>query len=154
MKERNVFFLRRVPQNQDSVNTDTVCRLYEVGRQRLAEEEEEDEEDQVPTLSFFDSGVAPTPLSVSNLTVFLRRQEDDEQDEDDDDDDDSDDDDVDDTDPLIAELENGGEDDDEDGNDELSPSDEEVSRLLEDEDDSDNDDGDQDGDNGELFFSL
>lgn len=33
-------------QNQDSVNTDTVCRLYEVGRQRLAEEEE-DEEDQV-----------------------------------------------------------------------------------------------------------
>lgn len=39
----SVFF----PQNQDSVNTDTVCRLYEVGRQRLAEEEEEDEEDQV-----------------------------------------------------------------------------------------------------------
>ena len=39
--------LRSVPQNQDSVNTDTVCRLYEVGRQRLAEEEEEDEEDQV-----------------------------------------------------------------------------------------------------------
>lgn len=38
------------PQNQDSVNTDTVCRLYEVGRQRLAEEEEEDEEDQVGSL--------------------------------------------------------------------------------------------------------
>lgn len=37
-------------QNQDSVNTDTVCRLYEVGRQRLAEEEEEDEEDQVLNL--------------------------------------------------------------------------------------------------------
>uniref|UniRef100_A0A671YBH0 DDB1- and CUL4-associated factor 1 n=1 Tax=Sparus aurata TaxID=8175 RepID=A0A671YBH0_SPAAU len=36
-----------VIENQDSVNTDTVCRLYEVGRQRLAEEEEEDEEDQV-----------------------------------------------------------------------------------------------------------
>uniref|UniRef100_A0A8C7X2W0 DDB1 and CUL4 associated factor 1 n=1 Tax=Oryzias sinensis TaxID=183150 RepID=A0A8C7X2W0_9TELE len=35
-----------VIENQDSVNTDTVCRLYEVGRQRLAEEEEEDEEDQ------------------------------------------------------------------------------------------------------------
>uniref|UniRef100_A0A3B4BEL7 Uncharacterized protein n=1 Tax=Periophthalmus magnuspinnatus TaxID=409849 RepID=A0A3B4BEL7_9GOBI len=34
-----------VIENQDSVNTDTVCRLYEVGRQRLAEEEE-DEEDQ------------------------------------------------------------------------------------------------------------
>lgn len=39
-----------VPQNQDSVNTDTVCRLYEVGRQRLAEEEEEDDEDQVLSL--------------------------------------------------------------------------------------------------------
>lgn len=35
-----------VQQNQDSINMDTVCRLYEVGRQRLAEEEE-DEEDQV-----------------------------------------------------------------------------------------------------------
>uniref|UniRef100_A0A3P9JK53 DDB1- and CUL4-associated factor 1 n=1 Tax=Oryzias latipes TaxID=8090 RepID=A0A3P9JK53_ORYLA len=130
-----------VIENQDSVNTDTVCRLYEVGRQRLAEEEEEDEEDQ----------------------------EDDDQDEDDDDDDDSDDD-VD-TDPLIAELENenGGEDedDDDDGNEALSPSDEEVARLLEDdgdveedddededeedddneEDDSDNDDADLEGDN-------
>uniref|UniRef100_A0A8C7X1R9 DDB1- and CUL4-associated factor 1 n=1 Tax=Oryzias sinensis TaxID=183150 RepID=A0A8C7X1R9_9TELE len=131
-----------VIENQDSVNTDTVCRLYEVGRQRLAEEEEEDEEDQ----------------------------EDDDQDEDDDDDDDSDDD-VD-TDPLIAELENenGGEDDDDDGNEALSPSDEEVARLLEDdgdveedddededeedddneEDDSDNDDADLEGDNGEY----
>lgn len=130
-----------VIENQDSVNTDTVCRLYEVGRQRLAEEEEEDEEDQ----------------------------EDDDQEEDDDDDEDSDDD-VD-TDPLIAELENenGGEDEDDeedDGNDEFSPSDDEVARLLEDdvdvgddddddeeddddndEDDSDNDDIDLDGDN-------
>lgn len=26
---------------------DTVCRLYEVGRQRLAEDEEDEEEDQV-----------------------------------------------------------------------------------------------------------
>ncbi|ROI74347.1 DDB1- and CUL4-associated factor 1 [Anabarilius grahami] len=34
-----------VIENQDSINMDTVCRLYEVGRQRLAEEEE-DEEDQ------------------------------------------------------------------------------------------------------------
>uniref|UniRef100_A0A8D0D401 DDB1- and CUL4-associated factor 1 n=1 Tax=Sander lucioperca TaxID=283035 RepID=A0A8D0D401_SANLU len=127
-----------VIENQDSVNTDTVCRLYEVGRQRLAEEEEEDEDDQ----------------------------EDDDQEEDDDDDEDSDDD-VD-TDPLIAELENenGGEDEDDeeedDGNDEFSPSDEEVARILEedvdvgdeddeddnDEDDSDNDDVDLDGDNG------
>ncbi|KTG35352.1 hypothetical protein cypCar_00040885, partial [Cyprinus carpio] len=36
-----------VIENQDSINMDTVCRLYEVGRQRLAEEEE-DEEDQTP----------------------------------------------------------------------------------------------------------
>uniref|UniRef100_A0A3P9DC35 DDB1- and CUL4-associated factor 1 n=1 Tax=Maylandia zebra TaxID=106582 RepID=A0A3P9DC35_9CICH len=41
-----------VIENQDSVNTDTVCRLYEVGRQRLAEEEEEDEEDQVLFIFF------------------------------------------------------------------------------------------------------
>lgn len=36
-------------QNQssmDALNMDTVCRLYEVGRQRLAEDEDE-EEDQV-----------------------------------------------------------------------------------------------------------
>lgn len=49
-RRRKFCFL--VPQNQDSVNTDTVCRLYEVGRQRLAEEEEEDEEDQVLIQSF------------------------------------------------------------------------------------------------------
>lgn len=30
----------------DALNMDTVCRLYEVGRQRLAEDEDE-EEDQV-----------------------------------------------------------------------------------------------------------
>lgn len=41
-----------VKQNQDSINMDTVCRLYEVGRQRLAEEEE-DEEDQVRHTYFF-----------------------------------------------------------------------------------------------------
>ncbi|CAL8325380.1 unnamed protein product [Merluccius merluccius] len=115
-----------VIENQDSVNTDTVCRLYEVGRQRLAEEEEEDEEDQ----------------------------EDDEQEEDDDDDDDSDDDDVD-TDPLIAELENDNgedeedeDDEEEDGNDDFSPSDdEEVARLLEEDGDEEEDDDDDDSDN-------
>ncbi|KAM9786000.1 DDB1- and CUL4-associated factor 1 [Neosynchiropus ocellatus] len=133
-----------VIENQDSVNTDTICRLYEVGRQRLAEEEEEDEEDQ---------------------------DDDQEEDDDDEDDDDDSDDDVD-TDPLVAELdnENGGEDEDEeeddDGNEDYSPSDDEVARLLEDDadggeddddddddedddndDDSDNDDADPDGDN-------
>lgn len=41
-------------QNQssmDALNMDTVCRLYEVGRQRLAEDEDE-EEDQVSVSEF------------------------------------------------------------------------------------------------------
>ncbi|XP_057681856.1 DDB1- and CUL4-associated factor 1-like [Corythoichthys intestinalis] len=120
-----------VIENQDSNNTDTVCRLYEVGRQRLAEEEE-DEEDQ----------------------------EDDDQEEDDDEDDDDSDDDVD-TDPLIAELENeNGGDEDDDGNDEFSPSDEEVARLLEeeldggDEEDDDDDDNDDDSDNDDAELDV
>ncbi|NWS57108.1 DCAF1 factor, partial [Chunga burmeisteri] len=32
--------------SMDAMNMDTVCRLYEVGRQRLAEDEEDEEEDQ------------------------------------------------------------------------------------------------------------
>ncbi|MGH0181756.1 UNVERIFIED_CONTAM: hypothetical protein FKN15_007446 [Acipenser sinensis] len=52
--KRNIFDLctdtkdcyMAVIENQDALNMDTVCRLYEVGRQRLAEEEE-DEEDQL-----------------------------------------------------------------------------------------------------------
>lgn len=36
----------------DALNMDTVCRLYEVGRQRLAEDEDE-EEDQVSCLGNF-----------------------------------------------------------------------------------------------------
>ncbi|XP_056279423.1 DDB1- and CUL4-associated factor 1-like isoform X1 [Pseudoliparis swirei] len=113
-----------VIENQDSVNTDTVCRLYEVGRQRLAEEEEEDEEDQ----------------------------EDDDQ-EDDDDDEDSDDD-VDDTDPLVAELEDEEEEEEEDdGNDEFSPSDEEVSRLLGGGGDDDSDNGGGGGNRTFLYDS-
>uniref|UniRef100_A0A3B3SED2 DDB1- and CUL4-associated factor 1 n=1 Tax=Paramormyrops kingsleyae TaxID=1676925 RepID=A0A3B3SED2_9TELE len=118
-----------VIENQDSINMDTVCRLYEVGRQRLAEEEE-DEEDQ----------------------------EDEDQEEDDDDDDDDSDDDLDDidTDPLLAELENGNG-GDEDGERDFSLSDDEqVNRLLgadgdegeedEEEEDDDSDDNDEDGD--------
>ncbi|KAF4109544.1 hypothetical protein G5714_008796 [Onychostoma macrolepis] len=107
-----------VIENQDSINMDTVCRLYEVGRQRLAEEEE-DEEDQ----------------------------EEDDQDEDDDDDSDDDMDDID-TDPLLAELENennGEEEEEEDGEQDFSPSDdEEVARLLDEEADDDDDDDDDD----------
>ncbi|KAJ8400883.1 hypothetical protein AAFF_G00392370 [Aldrovandia affinis] len=120
-----------VIENQDSINMDTVCRLYEVGRQRLAEEEE-DEEDQ---------------------------EDEDQEDEDEDDDDDSDDDldDID-TDPLLAELENengGGE----DGEHDFSPSDdEEVAHLLaadgEDEDEDDEDDDDDDSDDNEEDTEL
>ncbi|KAM6977034.1 DDB1- and CUL4-associated factor 1 isoform 2-T2 [Aplochiton taeniatus] len=111
-----------VIENQDSVNTDTVCKLYEVGRQRLAEEEE-DEDDQ----------------------------EDDDQEEEDDDDEDESDDDID-TDPLIAEMENdnGGEDEEEeDGNDDFTPSeDDEVARLLEEDgEEEEEDDDDEDDDN-------
>lgn len=35
----------------DAMNMDTVCRLYEVGRQRLAEDEEDEEEDQVRSVN-------------------------------------------------------------------------------------------------------
>lgn len=35
----------------DAMNMDTVCRLYEVGRQRLAEDEEDEEEDQVRSMA-------------------------------------------------------------------------------------------------------
>ncbi|KAG9330130.1 hypothetical protein JZ751_027242 [Albula glossodonta] len=138
LREASQAALCLAPQNQDSINMDTVCRLYEVGRQRLAEEEE-DEEDQ---------------------------EDEDQEDEDEDDEDDSDDDldDID-TDPLLAELENenGGE---EDGEHDFSPSDdEEVARLLdadgeeeeeeeedEDDDEDDDDDSDDNDDDAELML--
>ncbi|XP_010874181.3 DDB1- and CUL4-associated factor 1 isoform X2 [Esox lucius] len=120
-----------VIENQDSVNTDTVCRLYEVGRQRLAEEEE-DEDDQ----------------------------EDDDQEDDDDDEDDSDDDMDTDPLVTELDNDNGGEDeeDEEDGNNDFSPSDdEEVARLLEadgeeeeDDEDDEDDDSDDDEEDGDL----
>ncbi|KAG7235646.1 hypothetical protein INR49_002408 [Caranx melampygus] len=65
-----------VIENQDTVSLDTVCRLYEVGRQKLAEEGDDDEDDE-------------------------DQDDDDSSDTDDDDDDD----DID-TDPLIDELAN------------------------------------------------
>uniref|UniRef100_A0A672L6Y3 DDB1- and CUL4-associated factor 1 n=1 Tax=Sinocyclocheilus grahami TaxID=75366 RepID=A0A672L6Y3_SINGR len=40
-----------VIENQDSINMDTVCRLYEVGRQRLAEEEEDEEDQQTAPIT-------------------------------------------------------------------------------------------------------
>nr|XP_014341962.1 PREDICTED: protein VPRBP isoform X2 [Latimeria chalumnae] len=95
--------------SMDSLNMDTICRLYEVGRQRLAEEE--DEEDQ---------------------------EEEGQEEEDDDDDDDDSEDDLDDldTDALLeAELEedenNENENAGEDGENDFSPSDnEELANLL------------------------
>ncbi|KAG8128315.1 putative Protein VPRBP isoform 1 protein [Naja naja] len=39
--------------SMDAMNMDTVCRLYEVGRQRLAEDEEDEEEDQVRNNTFW-----------------------------------------------------------------------------------------------------
>ncbi|KAL2101978.1 hypothetical protein ACEWY4_003739 [Coilia grayii] len=125
-----------VIENQDAINMDTVCRLYEVGRQRLAEEEE-DEEDQ-------------------------EEEEQEEDDDDDDSEDDMDDIDMDDieTDPILAELENdnNGEEEEEDGDNDFSPSDdEEVARLLqeegdEEEDDDDDDDSDDNDDDPELVL--
>uniref|UniRef100_A0AAZ3QAT9 LisH domain-containing protein n=1 Tax=Oncorhynchus tshawytscha TaxID=74940 RepID=A0AAZ3QAT9_ONCTS len=111
-----------VIENQDSINMDTVCRLYEVGRQRLAEEgeDEEDQEDQ-----------------------------DDDEDSDDDDDEDDDDDDME-TDPLLAELIEGG-DGEEDGGNDFSPSDDEaVARLLHAEEDDDDDDEDDSNNDAEI----
>uniref|UniRef100_A0A8C9REW9 DDB1- and CUL4-associated factor 1 n=1 Tax=Scleropages formosus TaxID=113540 RepID=A0A8C9REW9_SCLFO len=119
-----------VIENQDSINMDTVCRLYEVGRQRLAEEEEDDED-----------------------------QDEDQEEDDDDDDSDDDLDDIE-TDPLLAELENenGGEEDGE--HDFSLSDDEEVARLLQadneegdgdDDDDEDDDDSDDNDEDAELI---
>uniref|UniRef100_A0A8C0BVQ4 DDB1- and CUL4-associated factor 1 n=1 Tax=Buteo japonicus TaxID=224669 RepID=A0A8C0BVQ4_9AVES len=108
--------------SMDAMNMDTVCRLYEVGRQRLAEDEEDEEEDQ----------------------------EEEEQEEEDDDEDDDDTDDLDelDTDQLLeAELEEdeNNENAGEDGENDFSPSDdEELANLLEEGDDGEDEDSDAD----------
>ncbi|POI33346.1 hypothetical protein CIB84_002902, partial [Bambusicola thoracicus] len=108
--------------SMDSMNMDTVCRLYEVGRQRLAEDEEDEEEDQ----------------------------EEEEQEEEDDDEDDDDTDDLDelDTDQLLeAELEEdeNNENAGEDGENDFSPSDdEELANLLEEGDEGEDEDSDAD----------
>nr|KAF6473842.1 DDB1 and CUL4 associated factor 1 [Rousettus aegyptiacus] len=104
----------------DALNMDTVCRLYEVGRQRLAEDEDEEED-----------------------------QEEEEQEEEDDDEDDDDTDDLDelDTDQLLeAELEedDNNENAGEDGDNDFSPSDEELANLLEEGEDGEDEDSDAD----------
>ncbi|XP_043406304.1 DDB1- and CUL4-associated factor 1 isoform X6 [Chelonia mydas] len=111
--------------SMDAMNMDTVCRLYEVGRQRLAEDEEDEEEDQKP-------------------------MEEEEQEEEDDDEDDDDTDDLDelDTDQLLeAELEEdeNNENAGEDGDNDFSPSDdEELANLLEEGDEGEDEDSDAD----------
>ncbi|XP_072506538.1 DDB1- and CUL4-associated factor 1 isoform X6 [Notamacropus eugenii] len=109
--------------SMDALNMDTVCRLYEVGRQRLAEDEDE-EEDQ-------------------------KRMEEEEQEEEDDDEDDDDTDDLDelDTDQLLeADLEEdeNNENAGEDGDNDFSPSDEELANLLEEGDEGEDEDSDAD----------
>uniref|UniRef100_A0A6Q2XLY0 DDB1- and CUL4-associated factor 1 n=1 Tax=Esox lucius TaxID=8010 RepID=A0A6Q2XLY0_ESOLU len=54
-----------VIENQDSISMDTVCRLYEVGRQRLPEEGEDDE-DQVKA-----SKRLPLPSRLRNSMVIM-----------------------------------------------------------------------------------
>ncbi|XP_030424196.1 DDB1- and CUL4-associated factor 1 isoform X3 [Gopherus evgoodei] len=111
--------------SMDAMNMDTVCRLYEVGRQRLAEDEEDEEEDQKP-------------------------MEEEEQEEEDDDEDDDDTDDLDelDTDQLLeAELEEdeNNENAGEDGDNDFAPSDdEELANLLEEGDEGEDEDSDAD----------
>uniref|UniRef100_A0A8D0G368 DDB1- and CUL4-associated factor 1 n=1 Tax=Sphenodon punctatus TaxID=8508 RepID=A0A8D0G368_SPHPU len=107
--------------SMDAMNMDTVCRLYEVGRQRLAEDEEDEEEDQ---------------------------EEEEQEEEDDDEDDDTDDLDELDTDQLLeADLEEdeNNENAGEDGENDFSPSDdEELANLLEEGDEGEDEDSDAD----------
>ncbi|XP_068109089.1 DDB1- and CUL4-associated factor 1 isoform X2 [Hyperolius riggenbachi] len=107
----------------DALNMDTVCRLYEVGRQRLAEDEDEEEDQD---------------------------EEDQEDEEDDDDDDDSDD--LEPLlDPEIEEEEEAGEQAGEDGENDFSPSDdEELANLLDDDDDGDEEGHDEDDDDSDV----
>ncbi|XP_037304281.2 DDB1- and CUL4-associated factor 1-like [Pungitius pungitius] len=107
-----------VIENQDTVSLDTVCRLYEVGRQKLAEEGDDDDQDE--------------------------DQDDDDDDSSDTDDDDDDDEDMD-LDPLLEELANNSDPENEDGPN--SSSNEEIADLLgsnSGDDDTDQSDGSDD----------
>uniref|UniRef100_A0A8V5HH54 DDB1- and CUL4-associated factor 1 n=1 Tax=Melopsittacus undulatus TaxID=13146 RepID=A0A8V5HH54_MELUD len=50
--------------SMDAMNMDTVCRLYEVGRQRLAEDEEDEEDDQVRTMTLTYLFKSSYPLQI------------------------------------------------------------------------------------------
>ncbi|XP_040890661.1 DDB1- and CUL4-associated factor 1-like isoform X2 [Toxotes jaculatrix] len=114
-----------VIENQDTVSLDMVCRLYEVGRQKLAEEGDDDDQDD-------------------------EDQDDDDSSDTDDDDDDDDDDDLD-TDPLLEELANN--DNPENGDRADSPMDEEIAGLLASNSDDDNNDDDDSEDSDHSYRS-
>ncbi|XP_031159460.1 DDB1- and CUL4-associated factor 1-like isoform X2 [Sander lucioperca] len=114
-----------VIENQDTVSLDTVCRLYEVGRHKLAEEGDDDDQDD-------------------------EDQDDDDSSDTDDDDDDDDDDDME-TDPLLEELANN--DDPENDDSPPSPTDEEIADLLGSNSSDDNSDDDDDDDDDESADS-
>ncbi|KAM3620844.1 uncharacterized protein V6R79_002806 [Siganus canaliculatus] len=111
-----------VIENQDTVSLDTVCRLYEVGRQKLAEEGDDDD------------------------------QEDEDQDDDDSSDSDDDDDDEGDTEPLMEELNSDDGDNGERPRsptedeiaDLLADNSDDGNTADDDDDDDDDDDGDLD----------
>ncbi|XP_072237664.1 DDB1- and CUL4-associated factor 1-like isoform X1 [Leuresthes tenuis] len=113
-----------VIENQDAVSLDTVCRLYEVGRQKLAEEGDDDQDED--------------------------QDEDDSSDTDDDDEDD-DDDDLD-TDPLMEELANIDEPENQDRA--TSPADEGIAGLLSSSSDNDNSNDDDDNDSEDSDHSF
>ncbi|XP_037535824.1 DDB1- and CUL4-associated factor 1 [Nematolebias whitei] len=120
-----------VIENQDSVSLDTVCRLYEVGRHKLAEEGDDDQDDE----------------------------DQDDNDSSDTDDDDDDDDDVLDIEPLIQELadiEERENEEQENRDSATSPAAEEIADLLgsSSSEDSDDEDDSEDSDGGPSnFFS-
>uniref|UniRef100_A0AAY5L238 DDB1- and CUL4-associated factor 1 n=1 Tax=Esox lucius TaxID=8010 RepID=A0AAY5L238_ESOLU len=70
-----------VIENQDSISMDTVCRLYEVGRQRLPEEGEDDE-DQVEKFNGYNANIQDytdrftayikTTLTGSQVTAYIK----------------------------------------------------------------------------------
>uniref|UniRef100_A0A7N8WMM3 DDB1- and CUL4-associated factor 1 n=1 Tax=Mastacembelus armatus TaxID=205130 RepID=A0A7N8WMM3_9TELE len=80
-----------VIENEDTVSLNTVCRLYEVGRQKLAEEGDDDDDQVRDTaefvflFGFFDRSFSP------QIAVLLGSNSDDDDDDDDDGDDDSED---------------------------------------------------------------
>ncbi|XP_034557902.1 DDB1- and CUL4-associated factor 1-like isoform X3 [Notolabrus celidotus] len=115
-----------VIENQDTVSMDTVCRLYEVGRHKLAEEGDDDDQDE--------------------------DQDDDSSDTDDDDDDEIDTDRL----MEELDNNNDDDDDDAENRDqENSPTDEEIADLLgsnSDDDNSDDDNDDEGSDDSDQSF--